>query len=44
MAERLVDLGKLVGREQAAALAGVDIRAVNRAYRTAPNGSADGDT
>jgi hypothetical protein len=30
----LVELAKIVGRPQAASLVGVDVRVVNRAYRT----------
>jgi hypothetical protein len=34
MAAALVELAKVVGRAQAATLTGVDIRVVNRAYKT----------
>lgn len=37
-AEPLVALAKVVGRAQAAALVGVDVRVVNRAYKTVRNG------
>jgi hypothetical protein len=42
IAEPLCELGKLVGRERAAKLAGVDVRIVNRAYKKA-KGEKDGN-